>query len=152
MRPLLLAAALLALCAGAHAQSPPSDDRLGGSGDHTVLITPAPRLGVDLPGLERGAETFGRPSGSVTAAGPRGRAAWRGAKLGFLAGLAVGAAGTAAFALFDPCNPGEDYVCSWHIAAALTVPLMVVTTGSGAAIGVATARTASAPLHAPEQP
>ena len=151
MRCALLPAVLLVVSAGAHAQTPEASG-LGGSGGRILLVTPAPRLGVDLPGMERDTETLVLPSVPVTNVGSRGRAAWRGAKRGFLVGLAIGAAVTTAVAVSESCNPGSKYVCDWYLAAAATVPFAILTTGAGAAIGAATARPAppmTLPAEAP---
>ena len=54
-------------------------------------------------------------------------------------GLAAGAAVTTIVALAESCNPGADYICEWHIAAALSVPLVAITTTAGAVIGATNA-------------
>ncbi len=113
-------------------------------GDGGVLVVPlVPDLAFDA-GLGTPGTAAPVPASALTSmSGPRGRGAWRGAKRGFLVGLAVGAAVTAVVALSESCNPGSDYICGWHIAAAAAVPFTVLTTGAGAAIGAATARPGS---------
>lgn len=110
-----------------------------------LAVTPAPRLGVDLPGLERGAEAFGRstePVGVYPARGPRADAARRGARTGLLVGAAVGVLVTAAAFVSDVSYGGGascEYICAWHVAAAGSVLLTAGTTVAGAAIGAASA-------------
>lgn len=145
---LLLAAVLLVACAEASAQSQPGGPADGSSG-RILLVTPTPHLGVDLPGFERGAETLALPSEPETAAGPRGRGAWRGAKTGFLVGAGLGAIAVGGALLYDS-QGGCDMFCAWMIAGAVAVPFTAITTATGAAIGAATARRSRETLAAPD--
>ncbi len=103
-----------------------------------LVVRPVPSLTFDA-GLGERAERLDVPR-AARAASPRSRGALRGAAIGALTSFVVGAATTAVVALTESCNPGEDYVCGWHLAAAATVPLTVLSAGIGAAIGAATAR------------
>ena len=138
---LFFAAVLLVACAGAHAHTPEAS-RLDGSDDRILLVTPAPRLGIDLPGLNRGAEALALTSEPATAAGPRGRAAWRGAKHGFLIGAGLGVAATAVAAVIDAARGDCEYVCRWQVATAVAIPFTVITTITGAGLGFARAEAA----------
>lgn len=132
---LFLAAALLIVCAEASAQSQlasPAD----GSGDRILLVALAPRLGADLPGFERGAEALALPSEPETAAGPRARGAWRGARTGFLVGAGISAVAVAG--VFIATGEQGDFA-PWQLTAAAAVPLTVITTFAGAGLGFARA-------------
>lgn len=149
MRCVLLPAVLLVVSAGAHAQTPEAG-HLGGSGDPILLVAPAPRLGVDLPGRERGAELFEPSLEAMTTVGPRG--ARRGAKIGLLVGLGVSAVVIGAAGLADK-RDGCEYVCGWHIATVAAVPFTALTTLTGALIGSVPTRNdpwpASIPVRSP---
>ena len=105
-----------------------------------LVSAPLPSLAHDT-GLGERPERLAEPA----ATGPRRRGAWRGAKIGVLAGLVVGVAGTAVVALTSPCQLGNDYICDWHVAAAAAIPFTVLTTVTGAVIGSATARSEVVP-------
>ena len=123
--------AILVLAATFAASAPAAQSSGGG----ILVVSPAPRLAIDA-GLGERAESLVEPAG----AGPRARGAWRGAKRGFLVGLAIGAAGTvAAFVLADGGDTRCEYICNSAIAAILTVPLVAVTTTAGAVIGATNA-------------
>lgn len=143
MRYALLATVLLSVCAEAHAQP------LDGGPDRVGLASPAPRLGVDLPGLERSDEAFGQTSEPATAAGPRGRGAWRGAKTGFLVGAGLGAIAVGGALLYDS-QGGCDMFCAWMIAGVVAVPFTAITTAAGAVVGAATARRSPETLAVPD--
>ena len=146
MRSVLLTAVLLVCCAGTRAQ--PLARSLDRSGDRVESVSPAPRLGVDLPGLERGTEASVPPAEPVT--GPRG--ARRGATIGLLVGLGVSAVAIGATALAD-MRSGCEYVCGWHIATVAAVPFTALTTLTGALIGSVPTRNdpwpASMPVRSP---
>ena len=148
---LFFAAVLLVACAEASAQSQPAG-LADGSGDRILLVTSAPRLGVDLPGLERGAEALTLPAAAASSAGPRGRGAWHGAKRGFLVGAGLGVVATAVAAVIDAARGDCEYVCRWQIATAVAIPFIVITTVTGAGLGFARAEAAervSPPSPAP---
>ena len=109
-----------------------------------LVRSPDPRYGVDLPGLDRGADAIAHPvePAAATVASPRGRAAWRGAKIGFQLGAVVTVAAVVGAKLaYLGCR---DF-CPWAVVAFTGIPFTAFTTGAGAAIGAATARPEAVP-------
>ncbi len=122
-------------------------------GDGILVVRPAPSLTFDAglgPRLAGDALPVEPPRSAAT---PRERGAWRGAKRGFLVGVGVGAAAT--LATFIAADNGDlkcEYFCWSLVAAAATVPFTVLTTGAGAAIGASTARPERVPPPTLEAP
>lgn len=107
-----------------------------------LAVRPAPSLSVDL-GLGPHPTTDALAAEPArSAAGPRGRGAARGAKVGALVGLGVGGALTViAYALDAKSGCSNDgSFCAGTYTALATIPFTVLTTGVGAAIGAAMAR------------
>lgn len=107
--------------------------------DGILVLQPAPTLSVDLGVGERPVPLKAEHFEPAQAAGPRGRAAWRGAKIGFLAGVGIGVATTLATAVLIDRRDGCEYICTWHLAAAATVPFALGTAGFGALLGASSA-------------
>ena len=106
-----------------------------------LVIRPITSLSVDL-GLGTRPTTGAPVEPSGTAAGPRGRGAVRGAKIGALVGLGIGAVVTALAFSADASNScsGDGSLCAGPLAVLAIVPFTLATTGIGAGIGAATAR------------
>lgn len=110
-------------------------------------VTPAPRFGVDLPELERGAEAFVPATGVAIRTDPF-YGATRGAKTGALIGLSVGAVAVATtFVLADDGHLSCDFLCNWQAVAMIAVPFTALTALTGGIIGSERATRRPRPLR-----